>query len=317
MYQNPFPYSDDNLRYHTYSYYLKHKYHAKVAKVPLNAGFSCPNRDGTKAFGGCRFCSESGSGDFVKNPLLPLSEQYEAGLSVMRHKWPDCLGIAYYQAYSNTHAPLEQLKKIFEPFASRSDIAEISIATRPDCLNKEKLDYLTQLNRKKPLTIEMGLQSIHEETMRKMNRRHSAEELYEMVHELQKRGLRTTLHIINGLPNETEEMMLETAEKVAELHADGIKIHMLNILRSSALYEDYLRSPFELLSLEEYVDIVVRQLEILPPEMVIERVTGDGIDEELVAPLWIKKKTVVRNEIAKLQKRKDSYQGKYYETREY
>lgn len=314
MYKNPFPYSDDNLRYHTYSYYLKHKYRQKVCKVPLNAGFTCPNRDGTKGFGGCRFCSESGSGEFVKDPLLPLEQQYEEGIAQMHHKWPDALGIAYFQAYSNTYGTLEHIKEILEPFAAREEIAEISIATRPDCLNEEKIAYLSELSKRKPLSVEMGLQSAHDSTMERMNRGHSAGELYEKVAMLKEKNIRTTLHIINGLPNETPEMMLETARKVAELQVDGIKIHMLNILKSSALYQDYKKEPFELLSLEEYVDIVVSQLEVLPPEMVIERVTGDGMEEELIAPLWIKKKTVVRNEIAKLQLKRDSYQGKYYET---
>ena len=312
MYDNPFVYSDDNLRYHSYSYYLKHKYHHKTAKVPLDASFSCPNRDGSKGYGGCRFCSSSGSGDFVSDHTIGLMRQYDEGLKRMQAKWPDALGIAYFQAYSNTYAPLDDLKEIYTPFFEREDIAEISIATRPDCLDAEKIAWFSEMQKKKPLTVEMGLQSIHEKTMEKMNRQHTSEELYETVAQLKQASIRTTLHIINGLPEESAEMMLETAEKVAGLKADGIKIHMLNILKSSALYQDYLKEPFSLLSREEYVDIVVRQLELLPPEMVIERLTGDGMADELVKPQWIIKKTVVLNEISKLQKKRNTYQGKYY-----
>ena len=317
MISNPFPYSDDNLRYHSYSYYLKHKYQHKVCKVPLDAGFTCPNRDGTKSTGGCRFCSARGSGDFVEDNSLALQKQYARGIAEMHRKWPGAYGIAYFQAYSNTYAPLDVLKKIYEPFRIRPDIAEIAIATRPDCLDAEKIAYFAQVNQDKPLTMELGLQSIHEETMQKMNRCHSAQELYDMVKILKENHIRTTLHIINGLPGENKEMMLETAKKVAELKADGIKIHMLNILKSAELYKDYQVSPFPLLSREEYVDIVVAQLELLPEEMVIERLTGDGLAEELIAPEWIRKKTIVLNEITKLQKKRDTYQGKAYETGKY
>jgi len=317
MYQNPFINSDDNLRYFSYSYYLKQKYHTKVCKVPLDAGFTCPNRDGTKGYHGCAFCSARGSGDFVEKPQDHLFQQYEDGLKIMRRKWPDALGIAYFQAYSNTYASLDTLKKIYTPFIENKDIVELSIATRPDCLDDEKIEFFSLIQNTKPITIELGLQSIHDSTMDQLNRHHSSQELIDMVHKLKEKNIRVTLHIINGLPYETEEMMLTTAQEVAKLKVNGIKIHMLNILKNTALYQNYRNNEFTLLTLKEYVDIVVKQLEILPPDMVIERLTGDGLFDQLIAPAWIQKKTIVLNEITKLQKARNTWQGKnYHETDE-
>lgn len=316
-FNNPFKYSDDNLRYHSFNYYLTHKYSHKVCKVPMDAGFTCPNRDGSKGHGGCRFCSHSGSGEFVQSPLDPLEKQFEDGLAIMHKKWPDAYGIAYFQAFSNTYAPISELEKIYTPFLNRDDIVEISIATRPDCLDEEKIALLARWNKQKPITIELGLQSIHDTTMDKMNRCHHADILIDCVKQLKENGLRVVLHIINGLPGEDETMMLLTAKAVADMKADGIKIHMLNVLNDAAILEEYTNKEFTLLTREEYVAIVVKQLEILPPEMVIERLTGDGMESQLVAPDWIKKKTIVLNEISKLQKALNSYQGKKYETGKY
>ncbi len=311
--KNPFLLSDDNLRYHTYSYYLKNKYHQKVFKIPLDAGFSCPNRDGTCGFGGCLFCSSRGSGDTIIRSN-DIYEQFLAGKQMMMRKWPSGLAIAYFQAYTNNHASLTALKALYDPFVLDKSIVEIAIATRPDCLDDEKIAYFQALNKIKPITIELGLQSINDETMMKLNRGHDLNCLNITVKKLQQANIRVCLHIINGLPNENEEMMLTTAKHVARLNVDGIKIHMLHIIKNTKLAEIYGNNPFYLLSKNEYVDIVIKQLEFLPASMVIERVTGDALVSELIAPLWTSNKTIIRNDIAKEMVKRDTYQGKYYET---
>ena len=309
---NPFRYSDTNLRYHSYSYYLKDKYHQKVFKVPLNAGFTCPNRDGKCGVGGCRFCSSHGSGDIITTND-DLQQQFKIGKDVMLKKWPNGKAIAYFQAFSNTYASLDHLKKVFQPFILDNDILELAIATRPDCLDTEKILYFSTINKIKPLTIELGLQSINDQTMRSMNRGHDHSCLYDVVNQLKLTDIRICVHIINGLPYETPEMMLATAKAVADMNVNGIKIHMLNILKDAQIAQDYLNGKINLLSEKEYIAIVIKQLELLPPEMVIERLTGDGLRNNLLAPLWILKKTVVLNDIAKEMVRLDTWQGKKYQ----
>lgn len=310
---NPFPFSDDNLRYHSYSYYLKHKYHQKVFKVPLDAGFTCPNRDGTCGINGCFYCGSKGSGDSITD-TDDLRIQFIEGKKTMLNKWPNGKAIAYFQAFSNTYASLDDLKKLYHPFIIDQNIVELAIATRPDCLDQEKIDYFSQMNKVKPITIELGLQSIHDKTMSKMNRGHDLNCLDEIVTKLRFANIRTCLHIINGLPEETFDMMIQTAKHVAKLKVDGIKIHMLHIIKDAVLASMYLTKPFDLLTKEAYVAIVIKQLEILPKEMVIERLTGDAIKENLIAPLWTLRKTSVLNDIAKEMVRQDTYQGKYHET---
>lgn len=309
---NPFRYSDTNLRYHSYSYYLKDKYHQKVFKVPLNAGFTCPNRDGKCGVGGCRFCSSHGSGDIITTND-DLQQQFKIGKDVMLKKWPNGKAIAYFQAFSNTYASLDHLKKVFQPFILDNDILELAIATRPDCLDTEKILYFSTINKIKPLTIELGLQSINDQTMRSMNRGHDHSCLYDVVNQLKLTDIRICVHIINGLPYETPEMMLATAKAVADMNVNGIKIHMLNILKDAQIAQDYLNGKINLLSEKEYIAIVIKQLELLPPEMVIERLTGDGLRNNLLAPLWILKKTVVLNDIAKEMVRLDTCQGKKHQ----
>lgn len=311
--KNPFLQSYDNLRYHTYNYHLKNKYHQKVFKIPLDAGFSCPNRDGTCGFGGCWFCSSRGSGDTIIQSN-DIYKQFLAGKQMMMRKWPSGLTIAYFQAYTNTHASLAVLKALYDPFVLDTAIVEIAIATRPDCLDDEKIAYFQALNKIKPITIELGLQSINDETVMKLNRGHDLNCLNITVKKLQQANIRVCLHIINGLPNESEAMMLATAKHIAKLNVDGIKIHMLHIIKNTKLAEIYENNPFYLLSKNEYVDIVIKQLELLPPTMVIERVTGDALISELIAPLWTSNKTIVRNDITKEMVKRDTYQGKYYET---
>ena len=309
---NPFPYSHTNKRYYTIDHYFQNKYHAKTAKVPLHAGFTCPNRDGTKGIGGCAFCSELGSGDTILAFHDTLQQQYELGLARMRSKWPDCIGIAYFQSFTNTYAPLDTLKKLYDPFFERSDVAGVCIATRADCLDDEMIAYFAEKAQHKEVWIELGLQSIHDHTMDRLNRGHSSQIVFDVIEKLKPTPVKTCVHLINSLPGETEEMMLETAQKMAEIHPDAIKIHMLHVIQNSALGRLYNSHPFPLMSEKEYVDLVVKQLELLPQDMIIERLTGDALKEELMAPAWTLKKTIVLNDIDKRMVELDTYQGKYY-----
>ena len=309
---NPYQYTNDNKRYQTINYYFRQKYHQKVCKVPLNAHFTCPNRDGSKAIGGCTFCSSMGSGDSILGFNEDLMHQFDIGLERMHKKWPDCIGFAYFQSYSNTYAPLSVLKEIYDPFYQSEKVKGVCIATRADCLDDEKIKYFNEMAKIKETWIELGLQSIHEETMNRCNRCHTTKEVFDIVEKLNSTDIKCCIHIMNSLPNETKEDMLNTARMIANYHPDAIKIHMLHLLENTQMANEYKLSPFHLMSLEEYVDVVVQQLEILPSDMVIERVTGDGLAKDLIAPLWTIKKTIVANEIDKLMVKRNTWQGKYY-----
>lgn len=312
MNNNPFPYSLDNKRYYTINYYFRNKFKNKVAKVPLNAGFTCPNRDGSISIGGCTFCSSKGSGDSILKFSDSLFEQYDIGLKRMQKKWPDCLGFAYFQSFSNTYASLETLKKVYDPFFEREDVQGICIATRADCLNDEIINYFDQKSKKKEVWLEIGLQSIHEKTMDYCNRGHSTQVVFDVLDQLSQTNIHTCIHIINSLPYETKKMMLDTVRELIKHPFDAIKIHMLHLISDTAMTKQYLKEPFHLLTLEEYVDIVIKQLEILPPETIIERLTGDGLASDLLEPKWTIKKTIVTNEIDKEMKRRNTWQGKKY-----
>ena len=310
---NTFPYSDSNKRYHTLDYYYRHKYGCKVFKVSLNAGFTCPNRDGTVGVGGCIYCSSSGSGEFGGNPKEDLVTQFETIKNQMLKKWPDNMKyIGYFQAGTNTYADVSVLRKKYESILNLEHVVGLHIATRPDAISDECLDLLSEINQKTDLTIELGLQTIHEKTAILINRCHSLDTFARMVEKLRKRKIAVVVHIINGLPYETPEMMIETAQYLAKLDIQGVKIHMLSILKNTRLAKIYEEHPFPLLSLEEYVQVTVRQLEYLPPEMVIHRITGDPKKEDLVAPNWLLKKFCVINEIDKKMAKENIYQGDLY-----
>ena len=306
---NKFPYSNDNKRYHTYNYYLKNKYQQKIAKVSLTAGFTCPNRDGTKGKGGCIFCSDSGSGDFAGNVYDSLQKQFQDVSTMMRKKWPDCKFIAYFQANTNTYGTLDRLKATFEPFLDYPDMVGIAIATRPDCLSEEICDYLYELSQKCDLYIELGLQTIHDSTAQLINRGHDYQTFLKGLERLRKRHLDVCVHIINGLPYETYDMMIETAKVVGKLDIQGLKIHNLFMLKDTALHKMYLQKPFPLLSREDYIKLVVEQLTYIPDSVVIERLTGDGNVDDLVAPDWSIKKVTILNDIDKLMVKKNYVQG--------
>lgn len=311
---NPFPYSDTNKRYHTFSYAMKNKYGKKVAKIPLNSNFTCPNRDGKKGIGGCAFCSSKGSGDSILAWQEDLEIQYAKNLKRAHTKWPEALGIAYFQSFSNTYAPLKVIKKIYTPFYERKDVCALAIATRADCFNEESAKWFSLQQEKsgKETWLEFGLQTIHLSTAKAMNLGYTPLELENAIKLCKQYGLKSCVHIINGFPNETKSDMQETAQFLATLHPDAIKIHMLHLLENSRLGKSWQEKPFTLLSLEEYVQIVVDQLEILPQDIIIERITGDGLAQDLLAPLWTIKKTIVANEIDKELVKRQSYQGKWY-----
>lgn len=301
-----FKYSLDNKRYHTLNYYYRNKYGKKVFKVSLNANFSCPNKINGN---GCIFCSKLGSGDFAGNASLDLITQFNEVKEIMEHKWPDAYYIGYFQANTNTYAPVNILKTKFEPILKMPNLVGLSIATRSDCINEECLNYLKDLNTRANLTIELGLQSMYDETLKYINRGHDLNNFITCVKKLKESNIKVVVHIINGLPGETKEMMINTAKFLNDLNIDGIKIHMLHVIKNTPLADIYLSKPFRLLTKDEYIDIVVSQLEVLKPEIVIHRLTGDPKKEDLIAPDWVLKKFVVLNDIDKEMKRRDTYQG--------
>ena len=299
-----FQYTLDNKRYHTLNYFYKQKFGQKVFKVSLNAGFLCPNYEK----GGCIFCSHQ-SGDFAGNPNDDLITQFKKIKAQMEHKWPNGLTIAYFQAGTNTFAPLPVLKEKYESVLSLPNVIGLDIATRSDAITNETMDYLEELSKKTFLIVELGLQSIHAKTLRFINRGHTLENFTNCVKELKKRGIYTVVHTINGLPGETKEDMLETVKYLNELAIDGLKIHMLHILKDTPLATYYEKHPFHLLTKEEYIDIVCDELRFLNPKIVIHRITGDPKKEDLIAPTWLIKKFCVLNDIDKEMKKRNIYQG--------
>lgn len=297
--------------YNTLTEYYQTKFKRKVAKISLNANFTCPNRDGRKGYGGCTYCSKLGSGDTAGNPLHSIRQQYFEMKSIIERKWPNALFIPYLQAYSNTYAPLDQLKKLYEEILEldKENIVELAIATRPDCFTLELYDYLESLNQKVPLSIELGLQTSNEATALRINRCCSNQEFIQCVTELKKRKIQVVVHIMNGLPYETEDDMLNTINFINALDIDGIKFHSLLLLKDTVLFEEYQKQPFPILSLEEYVSITVKQIARLKPSVIIHRLAADGIKEDIILPKWPLKKLVVMNEIDKLMRKLNIYQG--------
>ena len=303
---------DKNKRYNSIDRYYKAKYGKKVAKISLNGNFSCPNKDGTKGFGGCIYCSASGSGDFAGDKTLDILTQFNEIKTIIDKKWQDCLYMPYLQANSNTYGTVEKLKSVYEPLLSLEDIVGISIATRADCFNDEIYKYLADLNRRIPVQIELGLQTIHDKTAKLINRQTELSEFENAVKKLREIGIEIVVHIINGLPYEDKNDMLETVKYINKLDIQGVKIHSLLVLKNTKLARLYSEENFKILSLEEYVDITVSQLEILRPDIIIHRVGADSSVEDLIVPEWTRKKLVVMNEIDKLLRKKDSYQGIFY-----
>ena len=305
-----FKYTLDNKRYHTLNYHVKTKYKCKVVKISLNAGFTCPNLDGTKGYGGCIYCSKLGSGDFGGDVNKSLEKQFYEIKKKMDRKWPNSKYIAYFQARTNTYAPVKVLKEKYESVLGIDNVIGLSIATRADAIDDECLKYLIDLNKRTNLTIELGLQSIHDNTAKLINRCHTLREFEETYKKLKKNNIEVVVHIINGLPYENEEMMLDTVRYLNKLDIDGIKIHMLNIVKGTPLEKLYNSEKFHLLTRDEYIDIVIKQLELLDPKVVIHRITSDPNPTELIAPQWLVEKRCLLNDIDKEMVYRDTYQGK-------
>lgn len=310
--ENNFKYSFNEKRYHTFNYYLKSKYNCKVAKVVLDAGFTCPNRDGKKSFGGCIYCSDKGSGDSNVSLGENLLRQYEENKKVMNQKWPNDLYIPYFQSFSNTYGPLSKIKAMLEPFLYKDEVCEISIATRCDCLLDEIIEYLDSISNIKPIWLELGLQTSNDKTGKFINRQYDFSDFKDALNRLSKTNIKVCVHVLNGLPHETKDDMLKTIMDIKDLKFDAIKIHMLHIIKNTTLADIYEKQPFEILTRDDYIDLVVKQLELLKPEVVVERLTGDPIKENLIAPDWILNKTTILNDIDKLMRKLDTYQGSKY-----
>lgn len=304
---NPFPYSNDNKRYHTLYYHNLKTFGGRVYKAVLNGGFTCPNIDGTKGFGGCAFC-DGGSGAFT-HPA-PLEEQLRLEMARIRRRSANARAIAYFQVHTGTYAPVSRLKECYEAALSHPDIIGISIGTRPDCLPDDVLEYLADLNRRTHLTVELGVQTVHDRTAENFGRGYDFAEFLRSYEKLQALSIRTCLHIINGLPHESMEDMLQTAEILGKLRPQAVKIQLLHILEGTRFAQRYRDGEIIPMTQDAYIETVVRQLEYFPPETVIERVTGDGEKAKLLAPLWSMDKISTLGGIDKRQKEMDSWQGK-------
>ena len=299
-----FSYSLDNKRYHTLNFFYRQRFGCKIAKIPLDAGFNCPN----KKTGGCIYCSSNSAANIIDKELSVV-EQFKNETKILNKKWPDAKYIAYLQAGTNTNTNVKNLKNICEKLITQNNCVGISIATRPDTINDECLKYLSDLNKRTFLTIELGLQSSNNDTLRFINRGHTKEDFANCVHRLHKKNIFVVAHIINGLPYETKDDMINTAKFINSLNVEGIKIHMLHISKRTKLAKIYQDTPFPILTMDEYIKITVEQLRYLNPKMVIERITGDPIKEELIEPKWLLKKFVVLNNIDKYMLKNDIFQG--------
>ena len=312
--QNPFLYSDSNKRYHTYDYYLRHAFGGKCAKLPLDGGFTCPNKDGTCGYGGCIYCSDRGSGDFAPEASMSIAQQICRQKEVFSRKWDVSRCIAYFQAHTNTYAPLDVLKSKFEEALAQEGIVGLNVATRADCLPPDVVAYLAELARRTVLTVELGLQSSNDHTAARINRGHTFADFCDGFARLRRANseIGICVHIIFGLPEEDDQAMLQTVCDVAALRPDQVKIHLLHVLKGTKLAGLYESGEYVPLERDRYVRLVADALELLPPETVIGRLTGDGAAEDLLAPLWSRRKTTVINDIDKLLYARDSYQGKFF-----
>lgn len=312
--ENPFPHSDSHKRYYTYDYWLKETFGGKCAKIPLDAGLTCPNIDGRCGHGGCIYCSPRGSGDFAESALLPLREQYERGVATLSKKWSVERCIPYFQAHTNTYAPTERLRSILDEALTYPRVVGMNIATRADCLPPDTVTYLAELADRTTLTVELGLQTAHDTTAARINRGHTYADFVEGYTRLREASPRihTCIHLIFGLPDESVEDMLATVRAVAELHPHQVKIHLLHVLRHTALGDMYERGEYVPMERERYIDTVVRALEMLPPDTVVARLTGDGAAADLLAPMWSRAKMAVINDVDRELYRRNTCQGANY-----
>lgn len=297
-------------RYHNLNYHLREQFGQKVFKIPIDAGFTCPNRDGTLSTRGCFFCSARGSGDFAGDREKSIHEQFDQVKNIMHKKWSQGKYIAYFQAFTNTYAPVKKLRELYYFALKQPGVVGLAIATRPDCLPDDVLDLLEELNRETYLWIELGLQTIHKKTSRLVNLQYDYQIFLDSLYKLQDRGIETCTHIILGLPGEDREDMMNTARAVASLPIQGLKIHLLHLMKDTPLVELYEKRQLEFLSKEEYVDLVVDILEIIPGDVVIHRLTGDSPRNLLIGPHWSLNKWEVLNSIDDNLRDRNTWQGR-------
>ena len=298
--------------YHSLDFMLRERFGEKVYKVTLDGGMTCPNRDGKLGSRGCIFCSEGGSGDFAADRKLSVNEQIESQISLLLAKRPIRKYVAYFQAYTNTYAPVEYLRKIFTEALAHPKVVALSIGTRPDCLGEDVLELLAELNRVKPVWVELGLQTIHERTAEYIRRGYPLSCFEEAVRALRERGIEVIVHTILGLPGERQEDILETMKYLNERDIQGIKLQLLHVLKGTDLAEDYLAGKFRTLEREEYLELAIACLEQLDPRIVIHRITGDGPKELLLAPLWASRKREVLNLLHHKMKMEGRWQGRLF-----
>lgn len=309
--QNPYRYSDTNKRYYTYDYYLRSTFGGKCMKIPIDAGFTCPNIDGRCGVGGCIYCSPRGSGDFAAEACIPTDEQFDIVRSQLSSKWKTDKYIPYLQAHTNTYAPVAIIREKIDPLMKKEGVVGLNIATRADCLEDSTVEYLRELAERTVLTVELGLQSSNDETARIINRGHTYAEFVRGYEKLRNASdkINICVHIIFGLPGESRAAMLKTVKDVARLHPEQVKIHLLHVIRGTRLAEIYESGQYIPMTMEDYVETVAEALTLLPDDTIIGRLTGDGMQSELLAPDWSRKKTVVINEIDKLMYSRGLVQG--------
>ena len=300
-------------RYHSLNYFLRNKFNEKIYKISLDGGFTCPNRDGKVAKGGCTFCSARGSGDYAGSRILSINEQFNDRKKMMEKKWKDGKYIAYFQAYTNTYAPVEELRQKYEEAIKQENVVALSIATRPDCLDDDVVDLLEEISKKTYLWVELGLQTINDESARNFNRGYDFKVFEEGIKKLQDRNIEVVVHTIFGLPGETKEDMLKTVDYVAHSGAQGIKFHLLHLMSGTQMVKQYESGELKLLSQEDYIDLICKGIAMIPQDMVVHRLTGDAPRESLIGPMWSLKKWEVLNAIDKALEDNDIYQGKNFE----
>jgi len=304
--------TEHNKRFLSFNHHLREIFGEKVFKIALDGGFTCPNRDGTVAVGGCSFCSDVGAGEFIERRSEPIALQFVAFKQMMHQKWARGKYIAYFQAFTNTHAPVSVLRNTFERALQEENVVGLSIATRPDALPDEVIAYLAELHKRTFLWLELGLQTIHDDTAQAFNRGYSFDVYLDSVQRLRAHGIRVCTHVINGLPGEDYAQMMETVRTLSRLDIQGIKLHLLHLLRGTPLVNLYESGALRLLERDEYVSLICDQLELLPPDMVIHRLTGDGARNKIIGPMWSLKKWEILNAIDDELNRRDSRQGKFY-----
>lgn len=311
---NPYPFSDSNKRYQTFEYFARKTYGRRVVKLPLDGGFTCPNIDGTCGEGGCIYCSARGSGDFAPDAQLPIAEQIARQRELYARKWDVSACIAYFQARTNTYAPLSVLREKYETALTQPGIIGLNIATRADCLPDDVVAYLAELAARTDLTVELGLQSSSDETADRIHRGHTWAQFLDGYRRLRAASDRIAIcvHLIFGLPGEDDRMMLQSVRDVADLRPEQVKLHLLHVLRGTELERLWRTGAYQPLEEEHYVRLLADALELLPPETVICRLTGDGARDELLAPLWTLRKTAVINDLDKLMYRENRLQGRLY-----